>query len=90
MGSTIIALLLISTIAMMYLLPRFERVGNCPFWSDKTVFLTLYTLVYMSRALCPCSVIVLGTSRGVRLGLVDLTFFLDWFRFHFGFSLVSG
>ena len=89
MGSTSIALLSISTITMMYLLPCCEHVGNCPVWLEKTVFLTSYTLMYMSRALCPWSVAVLGTSWGVRLGLVELTFFLDWFRWTFGVSLVS-
>ena len=76
-GLTSIALLSISTITMMYLFPSRERVGNRPVWSEKTVFLTSNTLVYTSRALCPCSVAVLGTLRGVCLGLVDLTFFID-------------
>ena len=79
MGSTSIRFLSSSTITMMYLLLSCEYVGNCLVWSDKTVFLPLYTLVYMSRALCTWSVAVLGTSRGVYLGLVDQTFFLDWF-----------
>ena len=74
---------------MMYLLPCYERVGDCPFCSEKTVFLTSYNLVYTPCTLCPYSVAVLGTSRGVRLGLVDLNFFLDWFKCPFGVSLVS-
>ena len=90
MGSTSITLLSISAITMMYLFPRFERIGNCPVWSEKTLFLNFFTLVYTSRALCPCSVVILDTSRGVRLGLVELTFFLDCFRCPFGVSLVSG
>ena len=40
------------------------------------MFLTSYTQAYTSHDLCPCSVSVLGTSRGVHLGLVDLPFFL--------------
>ena len=90
MGSTSITLLSISTIIMMYLLPRCDHVGNCPVWLENTVLRTSYTLVYMSHALCPWSVSILGTLRGVRLGLVDLTFFLDQFRWLFGVSLVSG
>ena len=90
MSSTSIALLSIFTITIMYLLPRCERVGNCPVWSENTMVLTFYMLVYMSRTLCPCSFSVLCTLRGVRLGLVDLPFFLDWFRFPFGITLVSG
>ena len=76
MGSTSIALLSISTITMMYLLPRCEHVGNCTVWSENTLFLTSYTLMYMSRAFFPWSVAVFGTSRGICLGLVDLIFFL--------------
>ena len=72
MGLTSIALLSISTITMVYLLPHCERVGNYPVCLDKSVFLTSYTLVYISCTLCPCSVTVLNTSRGVRSGLVDL------------------
>ena len=90
MGSTSIALLLISTITMMNLFPCCECVGVCPVWYEKTVFLISYTLVYTPRTLCPCSVDVLRTSRGVRLGLVDIIFFLDWFRCTFGFLFVSG
>ena len=90
MGSTSIVLPSISTITMMYLFNRCECVGNCPIWLEKTVFLTLYMLVYMSCTLLPHSVYVLGTSRRVRLGLVDLTFFLDWFICPFGVLLVSG
>ena len=89
MGLTSIALLSISAITMIYLFPCCECVGNCPIWSNNTAFLTLYTLAYTSCTLCPCSVHFLGTSRGVRLGLLDLTFFLDWFRCTFGVSLVS-
>ena len=89
-GSTSIALLSVSTITMIYLLPCYERVGNYPVWSEKTLFLNSYTLMYTSRALCPFSVAVLGALRGVRLGLVDLTFFLGWFRCPFGVLLVSG
>ena len=63
---------------------RCERVGNCPVWLENTVFLASYMLVYTSHALCPCSATVLDTLRGLRLGLVDLTFFLDWFRCPFG------
>ena len=85
-----IALLSISTITMMYLFPRCERVGNFHVWTEKTLFLASYTLVYMSCNLRPRSVAALGTSRGVRLGLAELTFFLDWFRCPFGVSLVSG
>ena len=76
MGLTSIALLSIFPNTMVYLLPCCECIGNCPVWLDKTVFLTLYKLVYTSCALCPCSVAILGTLRGVRLGLVDLKFFL--------------
>ena len=76
MGSTSITLLSISTITMMYLLPRCECVESCPVWSDNTVFLNFYMLVYTSRALFPCSVDFLGTSRGVLLGLLDLKSFL--------------
>ena len=75
-GSTSIVLLSISTITMIYLFPCFGSVGKCPVWSEKNVFLTSYMLMYKSRTLCPCSISVLGTSRGVRLGLVDLTCFL--------------
>ena len=90
MHFTSIALLSISTITMIYLLPCCEHVGNCLIWSEKTMFLTSYMLVYTSHAFCPCSVTVLDTSRGVRSGLVDLTSFLDLFRCPFGLSLVSG
>ena len=74
----------------MYLFPRSKLVGNCPISSEKTFFLTSYTLVYTSRTLCPCSVTVLGTLRGVRLGFLDLKIFLDWFRCPFGVLLGSG
>ena len=40
-GSTRIALLSISTITMMYLLPRCDLVGNCPVWSVNMVSLVL-------------------------------------------------
>ena len=90
MGLTSIELLLISTMTMMYLFPLCKRVGNCPIWWDKTVFLTSYMLVYTSCTLRPRSVDVLGTSRGESFGLVYLTFFLDWFICPFGVSLVSG
>ena len=75
---------------MMYLLPCCELVGNFPVCLENKLFLTSYTLVYMSRAFFPWSVAVLGTSRVMRLGLVDLNFFLDWFRWPFGVTLVSG
>ena len=61
---------------MMYLFPRCDRVGNFHVWTEKTLFLASYTLVYMSCNLRPRSVGMFGTSRGVSLGLVDLTFFL--------------
>ena len=61
MGSTSITLLSIYTFVMMYLLPHCEYVGNFPLWLERTVFLNLYMLLYTSRALCPCSVTVLGT-----------------------------
>ena len=73
---TSIVLLSISTITMIYLLPNCDRVGNCPIWSEKIVLPTSYSLVYMSRSLCPWSVAVLGTLKGARLGLVDLKFLL--------------
>ena len=90
MGLISIALLSISTITMMYLFPCCERVGNCPVWLEKTVFLTLYTLVYTPCNLRPRSVALLGTSRGVHLDLADLKSFLDWFRCPFEISMVSG
>ena len=90
MGSTSIALLSILTITMMYLFHRCDHVGNYPVWSEKTVFLTSYMLMYTSCTLHLYSVPVLVTSRGVSLVLVDLKFFLDWFRCPFGVSVVSG
>ena len=69
-GSTRIALLSISTITMMYLLPRCDLVGNCPVWSLNMVSLVLYTDMYTSRIFFPRNVVVLDISSG----LVDLTF----------------
>jgi hypothetical protein len=45
MGLTEIALLSISTMTMMYLLPRWDHVRNLPVWSENTCF----TYVIYSR-----------------------------------------
>jgi hypothetical protein len=45
MGSTRMALLSISTITMIYLLPCCDCVGNWPVWSENMVLHTLYILV---------------------------------------------
>ncbi len=45
MGSTRMALLSISTITMIYLLPRCNCVGNWPVWLENMVLRTLYVLV---------------------------------------------
>ncbi len=76
-------LLSISTMTMMYLLPRWDRVGNLPVWSENTVSHMSYTCVNTSRTFLPVSCDVLGSSRGdcagcshvVGLALVDRTFF---------------
>ena len=60
---------------MMYLFPSCKRVGKCPVYPEKTVFLSSYMLLYTLCTFRPRSVAVLSTSRRVRLGLVDLTFF---------------
>ena len=83
MGWTKIALLSISTMTIMYLLPRWDRVGNRPVWSENTVLCMSYTRVNASYTFLPVSCDVLGSSRGdcagcshvVGLAFVDRTFF---------------
>ncbi len=84
MGLTKIALLSISTMTIMNLLPHWDRVGNRPVWSDNTVSHTSYTHVNTSRTFLPMSCNVLGCSSGgdcdgcshvVGLDFVDRTFF---------------
>jgi len=83
MGLTKIALLSISTMTMMYLLPHWDCMGNHPVWSENTVLHTSYTCVNTSHTFLPVSCNVFGSSRGdcdgcshvVGLGLVDQTFF---------------
>ena len=77
MGLTSIVLLLILTMTEMYLFPCCDRVCNFPVCLENTVFLTAHNLVYTSFILRPHRVGVFFTNRGVRLGLADLTFFLD-------------
>ncbi len=45
MGSTRMALVLISTITMIYLWPCCDHVGNWPVWLENMVSCTLYVLV---------------------------------------------
>ena len=79
MGLTKMPLLLMSTMTIMYLLPVSDLVGNCPVWSEKIVYRTLYTVVNMSRCFVPLSVLVSQTSMrlecldgGVRLPVASL------------------
>ncbi len=83
MGSTKIALLSISTMTIMYLLPCWDRVGKRPVWSEITVSCMSYTHVNTSHTFLPVSCDVLGSSRGdcvgcshvVGLAFVDHKFF---------------
>jgi hypothetical protein len=83
MGLTKITLLSISTKTMMYLLPRWDCMGNLPVWSKNTVSHTSCTHANTSHTSLPVSCDMFCFSRGdcdgcshvVSLGLVDCTFF---------------
>ncbi len=89
MGSTRMALLSISTITMMNLLPQRDWMGNWPVWLENMVSRTMYVWVYTLRTFLPWRWEVLHVSSGVALTLVDCTFFLDWFRCPFGVLIVG-
>ena len=82
-GSTKIALLSISTMTIMYLLPHWDCVGNQPVWLENTVSCMSYTCVNTSCTFMPVSCDVFSSSRGdcvgcshvVGLAFVDRTFF---------------
>ncbi len=90
MGSKRMALLAISTITMMYLLPQRDWMGNWPVWLENMVLRTMYVWVFTLRTFLPWRWEVSYVSIGVALTLVDRTFFLVWFRCPFAVLIVSG
>ncbi len=90
MGMTRMALLSISTITMMYLLPWKDPMENWPVWSENMVLRTMYVWVYMLRTYLPRRWKVSHVSNSATFALVGCTFFLVWFRCPFEVLVVSG
>ena len=87
---TSVALVSTYTMTMMYLYPLWEWNGKYLVWSEYVLCFVSYSLKEISRALFPRIVILLVLWGGVALCLVEHNFFLDWFRYPFGISSVSG
>jgi hypothetical protein len=87
MGSTRMVLLLISTMTMMYLLPRRYWMENWPVWLENVVSCTMYVWVYTLHTFLLWRWEVSHVSRGVAFTLVVRTFFLVWFRYPFAVLL---
>ena len=90
MGLTRMALLLISTITMMYLLPCYTHIGNWLVWLENMVSCTLYILVYTSPTFFPWIWEVLHVLIGRGFSLVERMFFLVWFKYPLAVSVALG
>ena len=68
---TSVALLLISTMTMIYLYPCWEWKGERPVWSEYVLCFASYNLKHISRAIFPRSIVMFVPGSGVALGLVE-------------------
>ncbi len=89
MGSRRMALLSISTITMIYLLPWRDSMGNWPVWFENMDLHTMNVWVYTLRTFLQWRE-VSRVLNGAAFALVDHTFFLVWFRCTFAVLIVSG